>query len=94
MLSHLKIKMSIRKCQEIIHVIELQKETKVNKEKEFVLDNKLFLDEFNNIFINEITKLPLVKKVDHTIDLSIPLECKIIATYCTSNHRFAIEIGR
>lgn len=43
----------------LVYVIELQKETNVNKEKKVVLDGKLFLDEFNNIFIDEITKLPL-----------------------------------
>lgn len=71
-LSHLQMKRSIRKCQEIflVHVMELQKEIKVNKEEDMALDEgKLFLDEFNDIFPDEITKLPPVREVDHAIDL-------------------------
>lgn len=42
--SHLQMKMSIRKYQEVIlvHVVELQDEIKVNKEKKVALDDCRF----------------------------------------------------
>ena len=49
-------------------MVELEEETKVNKKEEVVLDGKLFLDEFSDVFPNKITKLSLVKKVDHAIE--------------------------
>ena len=70
MVFHLQMKISIKKCQEIflVHVVELEEETKVNKKEEVALDGKLFLDEFSDVFPNKITKLSLVKKVDHAIE--------------------------
>lgn len=40
------------------------------------MDGKLFLEEFNDIFLNEIIELPLIRKIDHAIDLvtnSVPV---------------------
>lgn len=52
MFFHLQMKISIKKCQEIflVHVVELEEETKVNKNEEVALDGKLFLDEFSDVF--------------------------------------------
>lgn len=50
-------------------MVELHEETKVNKKEEVSLDGELFLDEFKDVFSDEVTKLPLVRKFDHAMDL-------------------------
>jgi hypothetical protein len=69
MLSHLQMKRSIRKNHEIflVNVNEIDDEKKDGirvKEKE-----KLFLDEFKDVFPDEMTELPPAREVDHAIDL-------------------------
>jgi len=68
LLSHLQIKRSIRKNQEVylIHMRELHDERKDNK---FSIKVKSFLYEFENVFPNEIEDLPPIREVDHAIDL-------------------------
>ena len=68
-LSHLQMKRSIRKNHEIflVNVNEIDDEKKDGvrvKEKE-----KLFLDEFKDVFPDEMTELPPAREVDHAIDL-------------------------
>lgn len=68
---HLQMKRSIRKCQEIslVHVVDMQEVTKMNKEVEVALDSKLFLDKFNDVFHDKIIELSPVWEVGYAIDL-------------------------
>ena len=48
----------------------MQDEVKVKKKEDGALDDgKLFFDEFNNSFYDEIIDLPLVRVINHAIDV-------------------------
>lgn len=66
--SHLQMKRSIRKNHEVylIHMNEVYNEM---KENEFSVDVKSFLNEFKDVFPNEIDDLLPTREIDHTKDL-------------------------
>ena len=71
MLSHLQMKRSVRKDHQVflIHLSEVEKEIKVN---EFNKGMKVFLDEFKDVFPEELNELPPMREVDHaSIDLIV-----------------------
>lgn len=65
-------------------MVELQEKLKGNKEKCVVLDGKLFLDEFNYVFHDELIELPPIMEVNHSIDLVVNVAPISTTSYCTS----------
>ena len=68
MFSHLQMKRYVRKDHQVflIHLSEVENEIKVN---EFNKGVKVFLDEFKDVFPEELNELPPMREVDHAIDL-------------------------
>jgi hypothetical protein len=50
-------------------VVKLQEEIKVNTKEWVALDNKLFLDEFNDAILDEIIELPSIRELNHILSL-------------------------
>ena len=68
MFSHLQMKRCVRKDHQVflIYLSEVENEIKVN---EFNKGVKVFLDEFKDVFPEELNALPPMREVDHAIDL-------------------------
>ena len=68
-LSHLQMKRCARKGHEVflVHLMEVENETKDN---EFDPNGvKIFLDDFKDVFPEELNELPPMREVDHAIEL-------------------------
>lgn len=50
-------------------MVKLQEEIKVNTKEWVALDNKLFLDEFNDAILDEIIELPSIRELNHILSL-------------------------
>ena len=83
MLSYLQMKRCVRKDHQIflIHLSEVEKEIKVN---EFNKGMKVFLDEFKDVFPEELNELPPMREVGHAIDLIADAAPIAKAPYCHS----------
>ena len=69
--SQLQMKRCGKKCHQVllIHISEVESET-----KDDVLNTKamnVFLDDFKDVFLEELNELPPTREVDHTIDLIV-----------------------